>query len=42
MRDLNPEWRHPIANKKINDLISDLNLNLRIQITRLTKSDIIN
>ena len=42
MRDLNPEWRHPITNKKINDLISDLNLNLRIQITRLTKSDIIN
>ncbi|OUW73305.1 MAG: 2-amino-4-hydroxy-6-hydroxymethyldihydropteridine diphosphokinase [Pelagibacteraceae bacterium TMED216] len=41
MRDINPNWKHPITSKKINKLISELNLNLRIQITKLLKNDII-
>ena len=41
IREIDPEWKHPILMKNIDFLINDLSLNSRIEITRLRKSVII-
>ena len=41
LRDISPEWVHPLLNKKIEFLIKKLNLKLRNEITRLNESVII-
>ena len=38
--ELNPEWRHPIFNKKIDKFIEELSIKSRIEITRLKKNAI--
>ena len=40
LREICPDWKHPILNKKIDFLINKLNLKLRNEITRL-KEDVI-
>ncbi len=42
LKEICPNWRHPISNKKIDLLINNLNLKLRNEITRLRESVIIN
>ncbi len=42
LKEICPDWRHPILNKKIDFLIKNLNLKLRNEITRLRESVIIN
>lgn len=41
IREIDPEWKHPILMKNIDFLINDLSQNSRIEITRLRKSVII-
>ena len=41
LRDISPEWVHPLLNEKIEFLIKKLNLKLRNEITRLNESVII-
>tara|TARA_B110001452_G_scaffold137170_1_gene114036 strand:+ start:1078 stop:1590 length:513 start_codon:yes stop_codon:yes gene_type:complete len=41
LREISPEWVHPILNKKIEFLIKKLNLKLRNEITRLNERVII-
>jgi len=41
IREIDPEWKHPILMKNIDFLIDDLSQNSRIEITRLRKSVII-
>ena len=41
LREISPEWVHPLLNKKIELLIKKLNFKLRNEITRLNESDII-
>tara|TARA_B100000963_G_C22617039_1_gene667913 strand:+ start:1364 stop:1876 length:513 start_codon:yes stop_codon:yes gene_type:complete len=38
LKDISPNWKHPILNKKIDQLINKLNLKSRLEITRLHKS----
>ena len=35
LKEINPNWKHPLLNKKIDILIRNLNLRLRNEITRL-------
>jgi|TARA_B110000467_G_C18284289_1_gene460590 2-amino-4-hydroxy-6-hydroxymethyldihydropteridine diphosphokinase len=39
--EINPDWSHPLLNKKISVLIEELITNQRIEITRLNKSAIL-
>jgi len=41
LRDINPDWKHPISNKKIDFLIKNLNFQKRNEITRMKESVII-
>ena len=41
LREISPDWLHPILNKKIEYLIKKLNFKLRNEITRLNESVII-
>ena len=41
LKEICPNWRHPILNKKIDFLIRNLNLKLRNEITRVRESVII-
>ena len=38
LMQINPNWSHPVSNKKIADLIEHLNACSRIEITRINKS----
>ena len=42
IKEIDPEWIHPIYKKNVDFLIDKLNYNSRIEITRLRKSVIIN
>ena len=41
IKEIDPNWIHPIFKKNVNFLISKLGKKSRIEITRLLKSDII-
>ncbi len=41
IKEIEPEWIHPVLKKNVDFLINDLSLNSRIEITRLRKSVII-
>ena len=41
LKEICPNWKHPVLNKKIDFLIKNLNLKLRNEITRLRESVII-
>ena len=41
IREIDPDWKHPILEKNVEFLINDLNQKSRIEITRLQKSVII-
>ena len=41
LSEIEPEWKHPVLNTKITDLIASLNSSSRIEITRINKSVII-
>ena len=42
IKEIDPDWKHPILKKNIDLLIHELSRNSRIEITRLRKSVIIN
>ena len=42
IRQIDPNWEHPILRKNVNDLIGQLDLKSRIEITRLNKNVNIN
>ena len=42
IRQIDPNWKHPIFKKKVNNLIGQLDLKSRIEITRLNKNVNIN
>ena len=42
IRQIDPNWKHPILKKKVNNLIGQLDLKSRIEITRLNKNVNIN
>tara|TARA_A100001015_G_scaffold22289_1_gene25324 strand:+ start:385 stop:897 length:513 start_codon:yes stop_codon:yes gene_type:complete len=41
LREIEPEWIHPIFNKKIDNFFKELSKNSHNEITRLSKSDIL-
>ena len=40
LKDVSPEWQHPIFKKKIDYFLKQLNQKAHIEITRLNKNDI--
>ena len=42
IKEIDPNWTHPVSRKNVDFLINQLNNNSRIEITRLRKSVIIN
>ena len=41
LKEIEPEWQHPVYNKKIDDFFLELDKNSHNEITRLGKSDIL-
>ena len=40
LKDVSPEWQHPVFKKKIDYFFKQLNQKAHIEITRLNKNDI--
>jgi 7,8-dihydro-6-hydroxymethylpterin-pyrophosphokinase len=40
LKEIEPNWSHPVLNKSIDNLLSELSHFSRMEITRLNKSDI--
>ena len=42
LKEIEPNWSHPIFNKNIDSFFQELDKNAHNEITRLSKSDILN